>query len=247
MEKIKTSIKKYWNWRSRSYCFDKDKSIKTAESWESVLKDLVSGNPGKNAIDIGTGRGQFAVYLAWLGFCVTGIDLSENMISQAKENAKKNELAIDFKTQDAEDLQFNDNTFDVVVSRNLLWTLPDPYKAVKEWSRILKPGGTIVISDGFWMNYTWKRIHHLAFNLVKNIFKNDNMISVCFFLSYAPFQTYLPFYEGIYFKDADAFLQAAHFKDIKSYDTSCFETNPYLKKKRMNNTEPLFFIAHAKR
>ena len=246
MEKIKTSIQKYWNWRSRSYCFDKDKSIKIAKSWESVLKNLIPVDSGKHAIDIGTGRGQFAVYLARLGFSVTGIDLSENMISQASENAKKNALAIDFKIQDAEDLQFNDNTFDVVVSRNLLWTLPDPYKAVKEWRRILKPGGTLVISDGFWMNYTWKRTHHLVFNLIKNMFKNDSMISARFFLSYAAFQKYLPFYEGIHFKDADALLQTARFKEIKSHDTSCFDINPYFKKKRMNNIEPLFFIASAK-
>ena len=221
-------------------------SIQTAESWESVLKALIPGNPGKQAIDRGTGRGQFAVYLARLGFCVTGIDLSENMISQAREHAKKNALAIDFKIQDAEDLRFNDNTFDVVVSRNLLWTLPDPHKAVKEWRRILKPGGTLVISDGFWMNYTWRRLHHLVFNLVKNIFRNDSMISERFFLSYAPFQTYLPFYEGICFKDADALLQTARFKEIRLHDTSCFDTNPYFKKKRMNNIEPLFFIASAK-
>ena len=247
MEKIKASIQKYWNWRSRSYGFDKDKSIKTAESWESVLKNLVPGNPGKHAIDIGTGRGQFAVYLARLGFFVTGIDLSENMISQAREHSKKTALAIDFKIQDAEELKFDDNTFDVVVSRNLLWTLPDPNKAVKEWRRVLKPGGTIVISDGFWMNYTWKRIHHLVFNQFKNMFKNDRMISARFFLSYAALQKYLPFYEGICFEDADLLLKTARFKDIKSYDTSCFETNPYLKKKRMNNIEPLFFIAHAKK
>ena len=56
------------------------------------------------------------------------MDITENMISQAKENA----LAIDFKIQDAENLQFNNNTFDVIVSRNLLWTLPDLHKAVKE-------------------------------------------------------------------------------------------------------------------
>ncbi len=247
MKKIKTSIQKYWNWRSKSYGFDMDKSIKTAESWESVLKNLVQDNPGKHAIDIGTGRGQFAVYLAQLGFSVTGIDLSENMIYQARENAKKSALSINFKTQDAENLQFNDNTFDVVVSRNLLWTLPDPGKAVKEWRRVLKPGGTIVISDGFWMNYTWKRLHHLVFNLMKNMFKNSSMISARFFLSYAPFQKHLPFYEGVYFKDVNLLLQKAQFKEIKKCDTSCFGTNPYFKKKRMNNIDPLFFIAHAKR
>jgi len=54
------------------------------------------------------------------------------------------------------------------------------------------------------MNYTWKRLHHLVFNLMKNVLKNDSMISARFFLSYAAFQKYLPFYERIHFEDAHA-------------------------------------------
>jgi ubiquinone/menaquinone biosynthesis C-methylase UbiE len=138
MEKIKTTIKKYWNWRSKSFLTDR--SVTIAKQWESILKELVSGAPGRLAIDIGTGRGHFAVYLARLGFSVTGIDLSENMISYARQNAALHNLDIDFKTGDAEELEFEDNTFDVVVSRNLLWTLPSPDKALKEWRRVLKPG-----------------------------------------------------------------------------------------------------------
>lgn len=246
MEKTKRSIKRYWNWRSKSYGYDGDKSIKITRKWETILKDLVSDVPGRHALDIGTGRGQFAIYLARLGFNVTGIDLSESMISLAGKHALLHELNIDFQTGDAEKLNFKDNTFDVVVSRNLLWTLHDPEKALKEWRRVMKPGGTLVVSDGLWMNYTWKRIHKLAFNLIKRMFQNDGMISLLFFLSYAGLQKSLPFYEGICFKEAGILLQSARFKDIRSYDTSCFETNPYFKKKRINNREPVFFIAHAK-
>jgi len=41
-------------------------------------------------------------------------------------------------------------------------------------------------------------------------------------------------------------LQSARFKDIRSYDTSCFDMNPYSGSKRPKNTEPSFFIAYAK-
>jgi ubiquinone/menaquinone biosynthesis C-methylase UbiE len=247
MEKIKTSIKRYWNWRSKSYGHDSDKSIKIANKWESVLKKLVSGAPGRRALDIGTGTGQFAVYLARSGFAVTGIDLSENMISHARQNAITDKLDIDFQTGDAEKLEFEDNTFDVVVSRNLLWTLPEPDIALKEWRRVMKPGGTLVVSDGLWMNYTWNRIHYLALNLLKGMFRKGSMISVRFFSTYAGLQKSLPFYEGICFEKASMLLQTARFKDIKSYDTSCFGINPYGAKKRIKNTKPSFFIAYARR
>jgi ubiquinone/menaquinone biosynthesis C-methylase UbiE len=247
MEKIKTSIKKYWNWRSGSYGYDADKSIKIAGKWESVLKELVSGAPGRRALDIGTGTGQFAVYLARSGFDVTGIDLSENMISHAGQYAAAQHLDIDFKVGDAEKLEFEDNTFDVVVSRNLLWTIPNPDKAIKEWRRVMKPGGTLVVSDGLWMNYTWNRIHQLALNLLKGMFRKGNLTSFRFFSTYAGLQKSLPFYEGICFEKASMLLQTARFKEIKSYDTSCFGINPYGGKKRIKNTEPSFFIAYARR
>ncbi len=147
MEKVKTSINKYWNWRSKSYGYDADKSIKIANRWESVLKELVSDAPGTRALDIGIGRGQFAFHLARLGFVVTAIDLSEKMISHARKSTIAHKLNIVFQTGDAEKFKFEDNIFDVVVSRNLLWTLPNPDKALNEWRRVLSPGGTLVVSD----------------------------------------------------------------------------------------------------
>jgi len=244
---VKIAIKNYWDWRSRSYGDDTDKSIKIANRWEAVLGELVSGAFGRQALDIGTGRGQFAIYLARLGFTVTGVDLSDNMISHAKQNVIKHKLDIAFQTGDAEKLEFDSNTFDVVVSRNLLWTLPSPDKALREWQRVLKPGGTLVVSDGLWMNYTWKRIHHLVFKLVKSMFCKSSLISIRFFSSYASLQKLLPFYEGICFEKARILLQTACFKDIKSYDTSSFNINPYGGKNRFKRSEPSFFIAYAKR
>jgi ubiquinone/menaquinone biosynthesis C-methylase UbiE len=242
LEHIKTSIKRYWNWRSTSYITDN--SIGTANTWESILRELVEGASGGRALDIGTGRGQFAVYLARSGFNVTGIDLSEKMVFHARQNAMARKLNIDFQTGDAEKLEFDDSTFDVVVSRNLLWTLPDPGKAFMEWRRVMKPGGTLVVSDGFWMNYTWKRVHHLALKLLKGMFRKSSMVSACFFYNYASLQKSLPFYEGICFEHASMLLQAARFKEIRSYDTSW---NPYEGKNRIKDMMPSFFIAYAKR
>ena len=56
-------------------------------------------------------------------------------------------LAIDFRQMDAQALDFADDTFDVVLSRNLTWTLPEPEKAYAQWHRVLKPGGTLLNFD----------------------------------------------------------------------------------------------------
>ena len=53
----------------------------------------------------------------------------------------------------AEELDFSDDSFDVIVSRNLTWNLPHPEKAYAEWSRVLRPGGLLLNFDANWYSY----------------------------------------------------------------------------------------------
>ena len=246
MDTVKLSIKSYWNWRSSSFGHDSDKSSEIADKWESIIRELTSRAPGKRALDIGTGTGQLAVYLARSGFDVTGIDLADKMVNTAKKYAANLKLNIDFRTGDAEELPFEDDSIDVVVSRNLLWTLPNPDRALREWRRVLKPEGLLIVSDGYWLNTTWKRFHHLAYKILKNIFKNKSLVSLRFFLSYAGLQNSLPFYEGIKLERIRSLLDAACFRQVQSYNTSCLDFKPY-GNIRLDQNEPSFFIAHAKK
>ncbi|GBC62006.1 class I SAM-dependent methyltransferase [Desulfonema ishimotonii] len=245
MEKIKFSIRRYWNWRSQTYGHDADKSPDVADRWASALRQLVSEAPGSRALDIGTGTGQCAAYLARSGFDVTGIDLSEEMVARAGAHARQYRLPIRFQTGDAEAPDFPDSTFDVVVARNLLWTLPRPERALREWRRILRPDGILVVSDGFWMNTTWRRAYRLAFNAFRRMFGKGNGVSVRFFCTYVGLQRDLPFYEGICAEDACELLRAARFREIRIRDAAWFGLNPYGKADQQNGGPP-FFIATAR-
>ena len=245
MNRQKRVIRKYWDWRSLSYPWDQDKSESVSEAWESLLASLVAGAVGRSAIDMGTGTGQFAIYLGRLGFRVIGIDISEKMIRKARENAQEYGLRIDFQTQDAEDLLFKDDTFDVIVSRNLLWTLPDPGKALKEWRRVLKPTGTLIVSDGMWMNPTWKRAHDVAIRTLRGIFRNGSMVSLRFFCAYMGLQKALPLYEGVRLADAETLFQTAGFREITFHDISRFDTHPYGAKNPNAGKAPPFFVVQA--
>ena len=81
------------------------------------------------------------------GYSVTGVDLSPEMIENAKNLAREEGASCRFHVMDAEKLNFADATFDVVISRNLTWTLPNAEKAYQEWRRVLKKDGILLNFD----------------------------------------------------------------------------------------------------
>ena len=108
-----------------------------------------------SVLDVGCGPGFFAVILTELGYKVTAVDLSEEMLTEARLNAGTLSESISFMRMNAEDLGFPDNCFDVVISRNLTWNLPHPDIAYAEWCRALKPGGLFINFDSNWYHYLY--------------------------------------------------------------------------------------------
>ena len=134
--------------------------------WEKDTKDFVSAlaNTNKNmaamaevsegakVLDAGCGVGGAAIYLAknYNANCI-GITLSEEQKADAIRYASKNKVSdlVNFQIQDYLNTDFEDNTFDVVWACESMTSAPSKYEFLQEASRILKPGGRIVISDYF--------------------------------------------------------------------------------------------------
>jgi len=104
-------------------------------------------------LDVGTGTGVVALEVVnAIGGQgrVTGIDLSDGMLSVAREKARHRgmEGRIEYLKMDAENLEFSDNSFDAALSLYALRHFPNPEKSVSEIYRVLKSGARIVVAIG---------------------------------------------------------------------------------------------------
>ena len=83
--------------------------------------------------------------------------VKEEMLKEAGKNAGELAEQITWKQMDAQKLDFEDETFDPVVSRNLTWNLEKPEKAYEEWMRVLKPGGKMLNYDANWYHHLFDK------------------------------------------------------------------------------------------
>ena len=102
----------------------------------------------KSILDCGCGTGEFTCWYAAQGNSVTAIDLSGPSLAHAEAYAKSYELAdrIKFRQMSILDIDFPDNTFDLVYSYGVLHHTADPYKGFENMVRVCKPGGYVIVS-----------------------------------------------------------------------------------------------------
>ncbi len=150
-DRVKQQVATHWNRRAPSFDDDFGHSIRTAgerAAWDRILALVLEARPGLGALDVGCGTGFLALELAARGHLVVGVDFAPAMIDEARRKAAARCLSVRFEEADVEQLPFAPRSFDLVISRHVLWTLPHPEAAIDEWIRVLRPGGRLAVVDG---------------------------------------------------------------------------------------------------
>ena len=115
---------------------------KIQDALEKINSDSI-----KNALEIGCGIGLVSAYLAnSFGMTVYGTDFDPDEIQMAKK-INNEDSKLQFKVEDASNLSFVDNSFNLVISQNVFHHIPDWSKAVDEIARVLQSGGYLIWFD----------------------------------------------------------------------------------------------------
>jgi len=119
----------------------------TRAAWRDLLLRHLPPPPARVA-DLGCGTGTLSVLLAQEGYAVSGVDLSPEMIARARVKGEGCDAT--FAVGDAGDPDLPARSFDVVLSRHVLWALPDPAAGLARWVELLAPGGRLLLVEGRW-------------------------------------------------------------------------------------------------
>ncbi len=120
------------------------------KKWLERIEAMAPTNRPLRILDAGCGPGFFSILLSMAGHQVTGIDGSAGMLAYAGRNAAKYGVSPVLLQGDFGALPFPDESFDLVVSRNVTHIIREHLKVYGEWLRVLKPGGVLLIFDANW-------------------------------------------------------------------------------------------------
>ncbi|MBF4162432.1 methyltransferase domain-containing protein [Nocardioides sp. CBS4Y-1] len=117
-------------------------------AWRDLLARLLPPTPARVA-DLGCGTGTLTHLLGEEGYAVDGIDFSPEMVALALAKTS-GQLLVTVQEGDAYDPPLAPAHYDVVMSRHVLWALPDPVEAIRRWRGLVRGDGRLVLVEGNW-------------------------------------------------------------------------------------------------
>ena len=113
-----------------------------------LLNELAPMDPGR-VLDIGCGTGVLLARLAARGWSPVGLDLCEPMVHQARTKLRDRTDSVSLAVGDSEHVPFAEQSFDAVTCANSFHHYPQQQTVVREMFRVLKPGGVLLLLDGW--------------------------------------------------------------------------------------------------
>lgn len=140
------------DWDARAATFDEepDHGLRDPEvraAWAARLRAWLPRRTG-DVLDLGCGTGSLSLLAAEQGHRITGVDRSPAMVALAREKLAGRDAA--FLVGDAAAPPVGEERYDAVLVRHVLWTLPEPRRALRHWRGLLRPGGRLVLVEGVW-------------------------------------------------------------------------------------------------
>ncbi len=117
----------------------------TRAAWRELLVAELPAVPARIA-DLGCGTGTLTRLLFDEGYTVDGVDFSPKMIARARRKVPEAAIVVG----DAADPPLETDAYDAVLSRHVLWALPDPVAALARWVGLLAPDGILLLVEGRW-------------------------------------------------------------------------------------------------
>jgi len=142
-------IREWWDRDARTYDRSASHAMTDpveASAWRAALERFLPTPPSR-VLDVGAGTGAMSLLAAELGHRVTSLDLSSGMLERAKAKAGEHGLEIEFVVGPAEEPP--PGPFDAVIERHMIWTSPDPLRALLAW-REVAPQGRLALFEGKW-------------------------------------------------------------------------------------------------
>ena len=152
MDSQQREINEHWTNGSANYdrIIHDELSSFRVRGWQELIAAQVGGRKDLEVLDCGCGPAFFTIILSLAGYRVTGIDAAEGMLEKARKNVAEYGVDAGILEMDCHELAFPDESFDLVVSRNVTHALRDNAQVYAEWKRVLRPGGVLLIFDANW-------------------------------------------------------------------------------------------------
>lgn len=137
---------------------------------------LLDPRENMRILDVGCGTGNYSIKLSQLGCSVVGVDISENMLEIAKKKSAKLNLNIRFLHSNSEELPFDDESFDAVISITAIEFFTNPGASVKEMLRVIKEKGSLVIGT-INKDSPWGKLYSTTYFKDNTVFRYANFLN----------------------------------------------------------------------